>query len=245
MRQQLRVVLTGGSICALMALMPFAISPAHAQNEILLNSSTVQVVHNTPANNDVLNLSLNVTSNGDSGTGSCDAEADDLLETGVHVSVSKLSCVDYSLACSCIFNLSTNSLICVANSICTTQTGFCGGFCPAFDFDAQINYVEHDIGFSSSYGTSFAPNAAGSVASKIVALATPTNTCGTWSINLQATGQNLSGITGSPVALFINDSDNDGAGGPDTGSGAACFTVNANVGNGITKPHRGAHRARH
>ena len=248
MKTSVRVTLLGAFAWALLILSPYSTSPVHAAavviSEISLNSSTVQVVHNTPANTDVLNLSLNVTSNGDLGTGSCDAEADDLLETGVHISVSKLSCADYSLACSCIFNLGTNSLICVANSICTTQTGFCGGFCPAFDFDAQINYVEHDIG-SSSYGTSFAPNAAGSVASKIVALATPTNTCGTWSINLQATGQNLSGITGPPVALFINDSDNDGAGGPDTGSGAECFTVNANVGNGITKPHRGVHRARH
>src|ERR1700688_1808580 len=115
MTPRLRGLLTGGSVCALIALLPFAISPAHAQNEILLNSSVVQVVHNAPANSDVLNLSLNVTSNGD--TGSCDSEADDLLETGVHVSVSRLSCPDYALACSCIVNVSTNSLICVDNSI--------------------------------------------------------------------------------------------------------------------------------
>src|SRR4029077_14771784 len=170
MTPRLRVLLTGGSVCALIALLPFAILPAHAQNEILLNSSTVQVVHNAPANTDVLNLSLNVTDNGD--TGSCDSESDDLLETGVHVSVSRLSCADYSLACSCIFNNNTGSIICVSNSICTTQTGFCGGFCPLFDFDAQVNYVEHDIG-SSSYGTSFAPNADGFVSSKIVAQTTP------------------------------------------------------------------------
>ena len=149
-----------------------------------------------------------------------------------------------ALACSCVVNFSTNSLTCFASTLCTTQTGFCGGICPLFDFDAQVNYVEHDIG-SASYGTSFAPNAAGSVASKIVALATPPSTCGTWSINLQATGQNLSGITNTPVALFLNDSDNDGAGAPESVAGAACFDVNAQIGNGITKPHRGAHHARH
>ena len=242
MRPRSRVLLTGGSVCALIALLPFAISPVHAQNEICLNSSTVQVVHNAPANSDVLNLSLNVTSNGD--TGSCDGEADDLLEDGVHVSVSRLSCAEYSLACSCVVATNTNSLICFSNTICTTQTGFCGGFCPPFDFDAQVDYVEHDIG-SASYGTSFAPNAAGSVSSKIVAQTTPVNTCGTWTINLQATGQNLSLITGTPVALFLNDSDNDGAGEPEGLTGPACFDVNANIGNGITKPHRGAHRARH
>ena len=208
MRQWLRVVLTGASVWALIALLPFAMSPAHAQ-EIHLNSSNVQVVHNTPGNTDVLNLSLNVTSDGE---GSCEGEADDLLETGVHISVSRFTCLQY--------------------------TAICGTFpfvCPTFDFDAQINYVEHDIG-SSSYGTSFGPNAAGSVSSKIVLLARPPSTCGTWSINLQATGQNLSGITGPPVSLWLNDSD---------GSGPFCYTVNANVGNGITKPHHGVHATRH
>ena len=242
MTPPLRVLVTGAWVWALMALLPFAMSPAHAQNEILLNSSTVQVVHNAPANTDVLNMSLNVTNTGDAG--SCDNESDDLLETGVHVSVSKLSCADFALDCSCAFDTTRNSLFCVASTICTTQTGVCVPFCPLFDFDADITYVEHQIG-SSSYGTSFAPNAAGSLASKIVALATPPSTCGTWSLNLQATGQNLSGITSSPVALFLNDSDNDGAGGPEEITGPACYDVNAQIGNGITKPHRGAHRARH
>ncbi len=228
----------------LLSLSPRGAAPAHATvPEIHLNSSNVQVVHNAPANTDVLNMSLNVENDGD-GLGSCDSEADDLLETGVHVSVSKLSCAAYSLACQCIFNTATNSLICLPNVLCTTQNGFCGGICPAFDFDAQVSYVEHQIG-EQSYGTSFAPNAAGAVASKIVALDTPLFTCGTWSINLQATGQNLSGITASPVSLFLNDSDNDGAGGPEGLLGPACFDVTANVGNGIVKPHHGVRKARH
>ena len=216
MRQWLRVVLTGASVWALIALLPFAMSPAHAQLENVLNSSTVQVVHNTPSNTDVLNLSLNVTNIGDAGD--CEGGADDLLETGVHISVSKQTCAFRNANCP-------------------------GILCAPLDFDAQVDYVEHDIG-SASYGTSFAPNSpgSGSVSSKIVALATPANTCGTWSINLQGTGQNLSGITSAPVALFLNDSDNDGN---SASGGPACFDVNASVGNGITKPHHGVHRARH
>ena len=212
MRKWLRVALTGASVWALMALLPFAMSSAHAQTENILNSSTVQVVHNTPANTDVLNLALNVTNVGD--TGDCENGADDLLESGVHISVSKFSCTAFSAAC--------------------VSVG-----CPDFDFDAQVDYVEHDIG-SASYGTSFGPNASGHVSSKIVAQTTPPVTCGTWTINLQGTGQNLSAITGPKVSLFINESDAEVADGVSN-----CFDVNAQVGNGITKPARGAHRARH
>ena len=218
MRQWLRVSLVGAFASALFGLLPNLISPAHAQNEVVLNSSTVQVVHNTPANTDVLNMSLNVTDDGDFG-GDCEGGRDDLLETGLHnISVSFQSCAFRAKNCP-------------------------GILCAPLDFDAQVDYVEHDIG-SASYGTSFAPNGpgSGSVSSKIVALATPANTCGTWSINLQGTGQNLSGITSAPVALFLNDSDNDGN---SASGGPACFDVNASVGNGITKPHHGVHRARH
>jgi len=200
-----------------MVLSPCSTPAAHAgpvAAEINLNSSNVQVVHNTPANTDVLNMSLNVENSGDSG--SCDGGDDDLLKTGYFVEVSKFSCLGFFLTC----------------------IGITG--CPTPDFSAEVNYVEHDIG-SLRYGTSFASNASGFVSSKIVALATPANTCGTWSINLQATGQNLSGIIGPKVALLLADEDEDA--GPLFGS--ACFDVNVNVGNGIVKPHNGFHRARH
>jgi hypothetical protein len=215
MRQGLRVVLMGAFASALLGFLPYLTSPAHAQAEIHLNSSTVQVVHNVPANTDVLNLSLNVRNDGDGGLDPCESEVDDLLETGVHISVWRGSCFDFF-------------------AICNSLAG-----CPTLDFDAQVNYVEHQIG-SASYGTSFGPNADGFVSSKIVALATPPGTCGTWSINLQGTGQNLSGITGPSVALFVNDSDHDANG----LAFAECFDVNASVGNGITKPARGVHATR-
>jgi len=220
MKSLVRTTLIGAFALAVLGWSPLAMSPAHAQDEIILNSSNVQVVHNTPANSDVLNLSLDVTNIGDT-AGSCDGDgtSDDLLEDGVHIAVYQGSCVQYL-------------------TICATGPPF---NCPSRPFDFFVNpYVEHDVG-SSSYGTFFGPNGGGSVSSKIVALTTPPNTCGRWSINLQATGLNLSSITGPPIALFVNESD------AFSGIGDAannCFNVNANVGNGITKPHRGVHRAR-
>jgi hypothetical protein len=73
------------------------------------------------------------------------------------------------------------------------------------------------------------------VSSKIVSLATPINTCGTWNINLQATALDLSSITSSPISLFLNDSDD---------SGPFCYDVSANIGNGVVKPHHGVRKAR-
>ena len=216
MKASVRITLVGAFAMALLVLSPYSISPAHAGpavSEIVVNSSNVQVVHNPSPNTDVLNMSLNVTSKGDI-AGSCDGDgaSDDFLESGFFVAVSRFSCATF-------FS-------------CVTPP------CP--DFEAEVDYFEHDIG-SSSYGTSFEPNAGGNVSSKIVALATPPGTCGRWSINLQATGQNLALITSPPVALFLADEDQDA--GPFFGE--VCLDVNANIGNGITKPHHGVHHARH
>jgi len=216
MKATLRVSLLGVFAGALLILSPYSTVPADAgpvAQEINLNSSTVQVVHNTPANTDVLNMSMNITNIGDSGTGDCNSGLNDPLESLLIVAVSRFSCATFVGSC-------------------------IAAACP--DFLAGVIYVEHDIG-STSYGTSFLPNAAGFVSSKIVALATPPNTCGTWNINLQATGQNLSLITGTKVSLLLGDADADGG----SVESLACFDVNVSVGNGITKPHRGVHRARH
>jgi hypothetical protein len=211
MKQSVRPVFAAAVAFALLGLDPLAVSPAYALppiQEVHLNSSNVQVVHNPSPNTDVLNMSLNVTNNGDI-LGSCNGGLNDFLESGFIVGVSHFSCA----------------------AILSGEP----------DFIAILTYVEHDIG-SSSYGTTFGPNIVGTVASKIVALTTPPNTCGTWSINLQATGQNLSGITSPPVALFFLDADFDA--GPLLGD-FACFDVNASIGNGITKPQHGVRRARH
>ena len=214
MKPSLRITLLGAFASALLVMSPYSTSPAHAllAEELTLNSSNVQVVQN-PGQTDVLNMALVVTSHGDEFAIGllCDGEDDDLLESGVHVGV-------YAGTCSNYFNL------------CFTVG------CPTLSFSYFLNpYVEHEIG-SSSYGTFFALNGPGTVASKIVALTTPEYTCGSWSINLQATGLDLSSITSSPVALLLNDSDN---------LFPLCADVNVNIGTGIVKPHHGVHSVRH
>src|SRR5882757_9025027 len=100
MEQSVRPLLGAAVALALLSLSPRAVSPAHAAvagSEINLNSSNVQVVHNTPANTDVLNLSLNVTSDGE--LGGCEGEDDDLLESGVTVGVFGGSCTEYFYFC--------------------------------------------------------------------------------------------------------------------------------------------------
>jgi hypothetical protein len=213
MKHLVRPFLMAAVALTLFGMSSLAVSQANATvSEVNLNSSTVQVVHNSAPNSDVLNMSLNVTNNGDNGTGDCNGGLNDFLEAGFLVAVSRFSCATFFSSCI--------------------------GICP--DFEAEIDPVEHEIG-SSAYGTFFGPSGAGSIAVKIVALVTPPNTCGTWSINLQATGQNLSLVTGPQVALFLIDADFDA--GPFFG--AACFDVNVNVGTGITKPHHGVHSVRH
>jgi hypothetical protein len=201
MKVSARIILLGVFAWALLAISPFAVSHADGlANEIILNSSTVQVVHNPTPNTDVLNMSLNVTDQGE--LGGCESGADDFIATGFTVTLFK--------------------------GICQQATGF------VFSYTIP-GYVAHHIG-SQTYGTYFALKSPGTVSSKIVALATPPNTCGTWQINFQATGQDLEYLDTNQVALYLNDSDI---------SGPFCFPVNAQVGNGITKPHQGVHRARH
>ena len=50
----------------------------------------------------------------------------------------------------------------------------------------------------------------------------------------------LSAFTSNQISLILNDKEGDA-----TGAGNACFNVNAEIGKGITKPHRGVHHARH
>ena len=93
MKPSLRITLLVALASAVLGLSPFATSPAHALipvSEIIINSSTVQVVHNSIPNTDVLNATLDVTNNGDAG--SCDGGDDDLLASGVFFGVSSQPC---------------------------------------------------------------------------------------------------------------------------------------------------------
>ena len=201
MRSLVRFTLLGAFASALLVLSSFSVSHADGVlDEIQLNSSTVQVVHNTTANTDVLNMSLNVTDLGE--FGGCEGGDDDFIATGFSVTLFK--------------------------GQCSQITGL------VFSYTIP-GYVAHHIG-SATYGTYFALKPPGTVSSKIVALATPANTCGTWSINFQATGQDLEYLDTNQVALVLNDFDD---------SGPFCFDVTAQIGNGIVKPHHGVHRTRH
>ncbi len=226
MRQSVRVVLMGAFAWALLTLSPYATSVARAKlavPEIHLNSHKIQVVHNNVVfdthslvsfGSDVLNMTLNVTNDGDGG-GSCDGGDDDLLESGVIIEVFSGTCASKGTK--------------------------------VFDYDVEP-FVEHDIG-SFSYGTFFGSNGPyGTVAAKISEiLPTAPGTCGTWSINLQATALNLSSIQPlQPIALELNDDDNDAGGGTEGAGFIACFDItDAQVGNAIVKPHQGLHHARH
>src|SRR5690349_1249598 len=96
MKQSVRPVFAAAVAFALLGLAPLAVSPAYANppQEIILNSSTVQIIHNPGSNADVLNLSLDVTNDGDAG--SCDGGLDDLLESGVRIGVAEPSCASQS-----------------------------------------------------------------------------------------------------------------------------------------------------
>ena len=88
MKQSVRITLAGAFTWALLILSPYSTPPAQALitvTEIILNSSTVQVVHNPAPNTDVLNMSLNVTDVGEGG--GCEGGADDFIATGFSVLV--------------------------------------------------------------------------------------------------------------------------------------------------------------
>ena len=206
MKLSMRITLVGAFAAALLVLSPHSTPLAHALlppvSEIVLNSSTIQIVHNPTPNTDVLNASLDVTNLGDAG--SCDSGLDDFLASGFLLGVSSQPCGSFSLT-----------------------------------FLFSLDYVKHTIG-SASYGTDFLSFEGVTIASKIVTLATPPGACGRWAINFQSTGLDLSGFTSNQISVVLNDEEGDA-----TTLGNACFNVNAQIGNGITKPHRGAHRARH
>jgi hypothetical protein len=124
--------------------------------------------------------------------------------------------------------IATGFSVTILKGSCGSQIGL------AFSYTIP-GYVAHHIG-SQTYGTYFALKPPGTVASKIVALATPANTCGTWSINFQATGQDLEYLDSNQASLLLDDSDH---------SGPFCFDVNVQIGNGIVKPHNGVHSVRH
>jgi hypothetical protein len=97
-------------------------------------------------------------------------------------------------------------------------------------------FVVHTIG-QQSYGTIFQSFPPETVSGRIVALPTPGDTCGKWTLNLEVAGLDTAALGlggGNPFALILTDSDLHGFG---------CFTItNAIVGNQIPKPTHGVRR---
>lgn len=105
-------------------------------------------------------------------------------------------------------------------------------------------FVVHTVGLQS-YGTLFQmqpnpflqqPNE--TVSARLVALTTPANACGEWSLNIGVTGLDTATLNlggGNPFALVLQDGDKN----------VGCFDItNAIVGGKIPPPTRGARRGR-
>ncbi|HZC46377.1 MAG TPA: hypothetical protein VE243_07865, partial [Candidatus Acidoferrum sp.] len=110
--------------------------------------------------------------------------------------------------------------------------GSCGDLVGA-GLSLDLNpFVPHMVNHQS-YGTIFQSFPPETVSGRIVALPTPPETCGKWTLNLEVAGLNTAalGLGGSnPFALILTDSDLHGFG---------CFDINnAIVGNQIVPPAR-------
>lgn len=225
MKFSLRGLLIGWLGAAALSLAPLAVSPVQAQitplQEIVLNAHRIQIVHNGGGTSDSTNFNITFTNFGE---GDCDSGEDDAIATGVEVAFSPYSCPN----------------ICDAGTSCVD--GSVAPLISLFAFDYVIDpFVVHTVGHQT-YGTFFGLNPVnvgpGTVSARIAKLSTPINGCGTWNLNVEATGLDLSSITKNPMSIWLNDED---------GSGPFCFNINdAIIGNPIPKKgplvRRGTHR---
>ena len=206
---------------AALSLSPLAVSPARAEIEgdIYLGQERVQVLHSGD-DSDAANLNFSFTNYGN-GEGGCDYGAYDAIASGVEVSLLGKSCRAYYY--DCIYY----------------------DYCPptsSFPFDYVIYpFVAHTVN-NQSYGTFFGQypvdEGPGTVSARIVSIPKPSNACGSWTLNLEATGLDLYRIQSNPVSLWLNDA---------ADSGPFCFDIyNAVIGNPIAPPtpvvRKGVHR---
>ncbi len=224
MKFSLRGILIASLGVAALSLSPLASAVVHAQDsqEIDLNSDRVQIVHSGGYDTDYTNFNITFTSYGE---GDCDSGADDAIASGIEVALAPGPCL----------------IVCDSAAACAGK-GAAPIFAPPFDY--VINpFVAHTVNHET-YGTFFGQNPVGvgpgTVSARIVKLSTPPYGCGTWNLNVEATGLNLSSITTNPMSLWLNDED---------GSGPFCFDIdNAIIGNPIPTPghfvRRGVRRSR-
>lgn len=221
MKLSLRSFLVGALGAAALSLSPFAVSSAQPDNqEIDLDAHRVQIVHAPGTNADYTNFNLTFTNNGDP---ACE-EGDDAIASGVFVAIAPGTC---------------ESIICGVSTFCQDPT-FLMGF--PFEYDIEP-FVPHTVG-GHTYGTFLGLNPVGVgpgiVSARIGLLSPSMSACGTWNLNVQATGLDLSSITANPIALLLNDAD---------GSGPFCFDINDAIIGTPINPHptpvgrRGGRRA--
>jgi hypothetical protein len=211
MKSSIRGLLMGALGAAALGLSPLAASPARAieSGEITLGQERVQVVHSGD-DSDTANLNFSFTNYGN-GYGGCDYGGYDAIASGVEVSLLGKSCGDYFYEC------------------------YYYDYCPptsSFPFDYIIYpFVAHTIN-TQSYGTFFGQypvdDGPGTVSARIVSTPKPSDACGTWTLNLEATGLDLYKIQSNPISLWLNDA---------ADSGPFCFDIyNAVIGNPIAPP---------
>jgi len=209
MKFSLQGLIIGSLGAAALFLSPCAVSPAHAKpiEEISLGADRVQIVHSGGDNTDSTNLNITFTNRGDYPDYDCDDGQDDAIASGVEVALSQQSCPS----------------LCVVSGSCVD------GLIPIFAFDYDIEpFVSHTVN-GLNYGTFFGLNGPGTVSARIVRISTPPEGegCGTWTLNVEATGLDLSTITQNPMSLWLNDADD---------SGPFCFDIdNAIIGSPIPK----------
>jgi len=219
MKFSLRGLLIGSLGAAVLSLAPQAVKPAHAdEQEIDLTAHRVQIVHNGGGTSDSTNFNITFTNFGE---GDCDGGGDDAIVSGIEVALSSESCEP----------------VCDVGTECLAAP-----ITPLFAFDYVFDpFVAHTIG-GQTYGTFFGLNPVGegpgTVSARIVLLSRPAGGCGSWNMNVEATGLDLSSITSNPMSIWLNDADD---------SGPFCFDINdAIIGTPIPKAgpkvRRGVHR---
>jgi hypothetical protein len=215
MKFSLRGVLIGSLGAVALSLAPQAVSAQIDFGEIVLTGHRVQIVHNGGGTSDSTNFNITFTNNVEG----CDGGDDDAIVSGIEVALSPFSCPTF----------------CVVGAVCADAP-----ITTVFPFDYIIDpFVPHTVG-GQTYGTFFGLNPVGTgpgtVSARIALLSRPPDSCGTWNLNVEATGLDLSSITSNPMSIWLNDAD---------GSGPFCFDINdAIIGNPIPKKlvRRGTHR---
>jgi hypothetical protein len=210
MKFSLRGLVLGSLSAAALCVSPLAVSPARAFpfQEITLSAHRVQVLHSGGTNTDATNFNITFSNNGDFLAFNCDGGEDDAIASGIEVALSPGSCFS----------------ICDGSAACAPLLIF------PFDYDIEP-FIPHTVNHST-YGTFFGLNPVGvgpgTVSARIVLLSTPPLGCGTWNLNVQATGLDLSSITSNPMSLWLSDED---------GSGPFCFTINDAIIGSPINPH--------